>query len=502
MAKELNIHFERVETPVANVVRNSDLEWAYIVNPPAEDPFPGKRVVGRFQSHLEQHLIGQGTIGARTWWERNESRVAACPYLYAITTCNEPNAGMAQNVAYMNAWIDECKRKHPNLKIVACNFSVGTPDPEDAKYYVAVLNKSDYIGFHEYWVPEMWDELDKWEGWMMWRYKKFMANLPYDLRKMPILITEGGCDGLTYPAMGLEAQVLGWLTLYGRSYEWYLEDIEAYRDGLDDRVKAVFFYEAGPWPRWGDYSIDTPLAEGIIKLNEQEVVEVVDEPAIRVKQQDGAIVELNIEDYLQGVVPCEVPASWLEAVLKAQAIAARTYALAQRGRHKDDGFDVCATQHCQVYDPSRRDGRTDAAIASTDGIVGVRRGTTELVPMYFSAQCGGHTVGDWGDYLREVTDCPCAKHSFDVRGHQNGLCQWGGHYLSLQNKMWWDILDTYYDLDWVTEYGTGMLAHNYPKDSLETRVAALEQAVVQHAQLLGLLNQITEGIAKVFGARR
>ena len=77
---------------------------------------------------------------------------------------------------------------------------------------------------------------------------------------------------------------------------------------------------------------------------------------------------VNLEDYLRGVVPNELaPRAFpqIEA-LKAQAVAARTYALAHLGDYSSKGYDVCATAACQVYrgrglraPPDRPGGRGD-----------------------------------------------------------------------------------------------------------------------------------------------
>ncbi|HEX3045843.1 MAG TPA: SpoIID/LytB domain-containing protein, partial [Bacillota bacterium] len=69
---------------------------------------------------------------------------------------------------------------------------------------------------------------------------------------------------------------------------------------------------------------------------------------------------VSMDDYLRGVIPREVMASWPSAALKAQAIAARTYTIASLGRHDKNKFDLCPTDHCQVY------GGIDAEKASTD----------------------------------------------------------------------------------------------------------------------------------------
>jgi len=102
---------------------------------------------------------------------------------------------------------------------------------------------------------------------------------------------------------------------------------------------------------------------------------------------------LDLETYLRGVVPKEMGA-WefpsLEA-LKAQAVAARTYAVANRGKRAADGFDMGDTVADQVY--GGRDGEqalTDRAIQETEGLFATYGGKPILA--LFMANCGGHTV--------------------------------------------------------------------------------------------------------------
>ena len=105
-----------------------------------------------------------------------------------------------------------------------------------------------------------------------------------------------------------------------------------------------------------------------------------------------AVNVLNLEDYLRGVVPNELsPGQFpqLEA-LKAQAVAARTYALRNLGQYKDRGYDICATPACQVYRGfSTEHPLTDQAVAETAGIAGYYRG--ELINALYTSTCGGHT---------------------------------------------------------------------------------------------------------------
>ncbi len=105
-----------------------------------------------------------------------------------------------------------------------------------------------------------------------------------------------------------------------------------------------------------------------------------------------AVNVLNLEDYLRGVVPNELsPGQFpqLEA-LKAQAVAARTYALRNLGQYKDRGYDICATPACQVYRGfGTEHPLTDQAVAETAGVVAEFHG--ELINALYTSTCGGHT---------------------------------------------------------------------------------------------------------------
>ncbi|MGD0111263.1 MAG: SpoIID/LytB domain-containing protein [Armatimonadota bacterium] len=120
---------------------------------------------------------------------------------------------------------------------------------------------------------------------------------------------------------------------------------------------------------------------------------------------------LDVETYLRGVVPSEMPATYPLAALQAQAIAARGQALMKAGRHRAEGFDLCSTQHCQVYGgATSEDPRSDQAVASTSGQVLTYHG--RLADTLYSSTCGGHTANNedyWTDappipYLRGVAD--------------------------------------------------------------------------------------------------
>jgi stage II sporulation protein D len=101
---------------------------------------------------------------------------------------------------------------------------------------------------------------------------------------------------------------------------------------------------------------------------------------------------VNLEDYLLGVVPAELsPAAFPEKeAIKAQAIAARTYAVKRRGQFAAEGYDICATPACQVYRGfSAEQLMSNEAVRETIGEVLTYQG--ELVDALYTSTCGGRT---------------------------------------------------------------------------------------------------------------
>jgi stage II sporulation protein D len=123
----------------------------------------------------------------------------------------------------------------------------------------------------------------------------------------------------------------------------------------------------------------------------------------------SAINALGLNDYIRGVVAGEMPSGWPQAALRAQAVAARTYALATS--KAGDGFDQYSDTRSQVYNGiAGETAATDAAVAATSGQVVAYRGRP-IVTYYFSTS-GGRTEdvensflgADPAPYLRSVAD--------------------------------------------------------------------------------------------------
>ncbi|MEA2337938.1 MAG: hypothetical protein QOE82_1945, partial [Thermoanaerobaculia bacterium] len=106
----------------------------------------------------------------------------------------------------------------------------------------------------------------------------------------------------------------------------------------------------------------------------------------------NVINELNMEDYLRGVVPAEMGPKIYDEVeaLKAQAIAARTYAVRNLGQFKREGYDICAGPACQAYNGfSGEDALTDRAVRETAALVATYNGAP--IDALYTATCGGET---------------------------------------------------------------------------------------------------------------
>ncbi len=101
---------------------------------------------------------------------------------------------------------------------------------------------------------------------------------------------------------------------------------------------------------------------------------------------------LNLEDYLKGVVPAELSPAVFPQVeaIKAQAIAARTYAIRHLGQFAAEGFDICSTPACQVYEGYGQEQlMANEAVRATSTEVLTYDG--EPIDALYTSTCGGHT---------------------------------------------------------------------------------------------------------------
>lgn len=125
-----------------------------------------------------------------------------------------------------------------------------------------------------------------------------------------------------------------------------------------------------------------------------------------------AILVSGFEAYLWGLD--EVPGSWPQEAVKAQAVAARSYAVRAMGKHASSNYDICDEVHCQYYRgyDKEKDSGWVQAVNATAGQVLTYGG--QVAQCFYSSSCGGHTDNNedvWGGtpvpYLRGVPDPYC-----------------------------------------------------------------------------------------------
>lgn len=134
---------------------------------------------------------------------------------------------------------------------------------------------------------------------------------------------------------------------------------------------------------------------------------------------------INLEEYLLGVVPNEMSPSWPTEALKAQAVAARTYAEANRGKQQADGFDLRNNTDDQAYGGVLAEkASTTSAVQETSGQVITFQG--RLVATYYHSSSGGHTENNenyWNGvplaYLRGVPDYDNVPDYGKIKGNPN-----------------------------------------------------------------------------------
>lgn len=118
---------------------------------------------------------------------------------------------------------------------------------------------------------------------------------------------------------------------------------------------------------------------------------------------------IELEQYIRGVLYHEVSHRWPMEAMKAQAVAARTYALYQMKKNKADEYDVTGDIYSQVYGgKSAERFRTNIAVKRTLGEILVYN--NKILPAYFHASCGGHTENArniWGENLPPLAGVPC-----------------------------------------------------------------------------------------------
>ncbi len=226
-----------------------------------------------------------------------------------------------------------------------------------------------------------------------------------------VLVTaDTSSDVVVKPARGLRVRDLASgaavaVPTRGGIREWRITPM------FKKRARTVVQYRnAQGWQRWrvltgdGQFSADRPLRLVLPNGSSTRYRGLLRSasPYARAKVRDTVNV-VNMDDYVRGVIAREMPSSWHPQALRAQAVAARTYASFARRANKDRYWQVCDTTSCQVYGGLPAETvNGNQAVAATAGVVLRSDGRPAFTQ--YSASSGGWTVDGGQSYLRAKKD--------------------------------------------------------------------------------------------------
>ncbi len=166
-------------------------------------------------------------------------------------------------------------------------------------------------------------------------------------------------------------------------------------------------YAGGAWRAHRPGSVPMTGAAAFFRTSGATTLRLgsVDRPyrgALRYVQRTTVNV-LGMDDFVRGVVPREMPASWEPAAVQSQAVAARTYAAWERTANAGRAWQTCDTTSCQVYGGvAAEHPSADAAVRATAGQVRTYGGKPAFTQ--FSSSSGGWTKAGSMPYLVAKAD--------------------------------------------------------------------------------------------------
>ena len=180
-------------------------------------------------------------------------------------------------------------------------------------------------------------------------------------------------------------------TLIERGYGRDIVVVRRPSDQQFERVFAIVDDEGDRYTLRGESMLVMPVSQETVRIDNKPY-RTAARLFINARGLFNVINELNLEEYLYGVVPAELgPRVYdeLEA-LKAQATAARTYAFRNMGQFKAEGYDICPGPACQAYVGfSGEENLSTQAVRETNGLVMTYEG--RVIDALYTSTCGGET---------------------------------------------------------------------------------------------------------------
>jgi len=427
---KLGVHIQRESGDVLPVIREiqapvnktMDLSpsWCQLM----KETSPDSLLVGRaFVDNQGRYLTDpQNLID-----EMLNKYAPAIEFLDVIEVVNEEvnNHSTDEEIAafdeYQRTFAHQAWALWPDIKIglfqlATGNFSVeDEPSLVDFPLSMALPIDKVFICLHAYYYPDMTQSAE----WYVLRYKTIMKDYP----NHKFMLTEVGQTSAVHD--GLPDK--GWRqhndrSLYIGNLIWLNQEIIK-----DVNCVGATVFNCGPSWGWETFESGGEVGEAVRML---PIIDIPPPPAIvepiSVKMTDGTIHIIELEEYLKGVVPAEMPALWPMESLKAQAVASRTYAEYMIDNPASPHYDITAQESHQVYNPALEHVRTNQAILET----------------------AGEVVSGMGEYVKFCgrDDCPYCHGENGTNGQQwpTRMCQYGAKFMGEQGRTYKEILYHYY----------------------------------------------------------
>jgi stage II sporulation protein D len=200
------------------------------------------------------------------------------------------------------------------------------------------------------------------------------------------------------------------------------------------------------------FKIKTNIPAGKIKFYDDNLL-------VKVHSYDNyfqLINNINIDNYVGGVVESEVGRGPPPEYFKLQAIICRTYALKNIDRHQTEGFSLCDKVHCQAYNSKPKSALIKDAAIETKGVV-IVDSDINLITATFYSNCGGQTANSeevWRQslyYLKSVRDTFCLQENNAVWTKKIPKTDWA-NYLSSKHKYPQEELDHECSLEYFQNF--------------------------------------------------
>jgi SpoIID/LytB domain protein len=217
-------------------------------------------------------------------------------------------------------------------------------------------------------------------------------------------------DLVVSPATGLTVRDLGSGTTYPLPV---ISGVTRWRLNVSGTSTVVGYY-TGSWHRYRPAGLSTLAGDGQFRADVPLTLWTpygsrVYRGALRSASPSAGSTDRNtvnvvsLDDYVRGVVPAEMPASWSAEAVKSQAVAARTYATWSRDLNPSRYYQICDTTACQVYrGTTAEDRRGDAAVAATAHQILTYQGEPAFTQ--FASSSGGWTTAGSRPYLVAKAD--------------------------------------------------------------------------------------------------